>query len=461
MTLEKFSNWWDTPGLGELSTAAGSAPAAIGGYTVSRFAGANPRGAVAVGGAIAGLDSLNRIMQARRNGSSGLITPSSPGQDLLKALGTGALGGIAGIGISTLADLGPPNPRSTAIFAGLAAASDFARRRGRAAIERRAYDNELNRQMEDYYSKEAQVTWYGHPRLRGSLLNTKTSIARSNTEDALRPESVERMADAAAAAPPPAATPAAPPSPSALQIAAARAAGNAMASGVAGTAAGIAAGAPAAAPAAPARQRPRPQSRPAASRPAPSAPSGPAAGSSASPSAIAGAAAGAAAAGAAGAAPAGGGFGGALQRMIQTSQSMPAGVADKPIFTDKPQAKPPMAGGGQDPKVTAYLTNKKKDLMAGGGQDPKVTAYLTNKKKDLMAGVNQGGNLKAKGTGPAPSLASLLTSPDGQIRLPAGLTGSLTSGANMVSTGAGAVGGAARNLMQSATNPLRNIPNFF
>jgi hypothetical protein len=147
--------------------------------------------------------------------------------------------------------------------------------------------------------------------------------------------------------------------------------------------------------------------------------------------------------------------------MIQASQSMPAGVADKPIFTDKPKAGPPMAGGKQDPKVTAYLMNKKKDLMAGGGQDPKVTAYLMNKNKGLMAGGGQDGNPTAKGTGPAPSLASLLTSPDGQIRLPAGLTGSLTAGANMVSTGAGAVGGAARNLMQSATNPLRNIPNFF
>jgi hypothetical protein len=151
--------------------------------------------------------------------------------------------------------------------------------------------------------------------------------------------------------------------------------------------------------------------------------------------------------------------------MIQASQSMPAGAAEKPIFTDKPQAGSAVSAGKQDPKITAYLMDKKKGLMAGagGGQDPKVTAYLMNKKKGLMAGAGGGQDVNsiAKGAAPAPSLASLLTSPDGQVRLPAGLTGSLTAGANMVSTGAGAVGGAARNLMQSATNPLRNIPNFF
>jgi hypothetical protein len=172
--------------------------------------------------------------------------------------------------------------------------------------------------------------------------------------------------------------------------------------------------------------------------------------------------------------------------MIQAAQSTPAGVAGKPIFTDNPQAgaakdksfllksKDALMSGGQDPKITSYLLSKKKDLAAGG-QDPKLTGALTGglvKDKAALAkamGAPAGSPQTAlksvvDGAAPAaaaPSLASLLSSPDGQIRLPAGLTGALTSGANMVARGAGAVGGSAQDFMQSATNPLRNIPNFF
>ena len=180
MTLEKLSNWWETPGLGELSLAAGSVPLGLGTYVAgTRLLNASPRTAAAAGVAAGTAQAVNNMLQARTNGRAGLVTPSDALTDVGKSILTGGMGVLGGVGLSSIANLGAPTKKTIATLGALMSAADYARRRGRAALERRAYGNELDRQMEDYYSKEAEVTWYGHEKLSGSLLGRHVDVSPS------------------------------------------------------------------------------------------------------------------------------------------------------------------------------------------------------------------------------------------------------------------------------------------
>lgn len=126
MTLEKSSNWWDTPGLGELSMTASSIPTGLGAYAAgTKLLKLNPRVAAAAGVLAGGGQAVHNIMQAKANGKAGLVTPSSPVADIGRSLLTGGMGVLGGAGMASIANTAPPNARNMAAIGTLIAAGDF------------------------------------------------------------------------------------------------------------------------------------------------------------------------------------------------------------------------------------------------------------------------------------------------------------------------------------------------
>jgi hypothetical protein len=298
---------------------------------------------------------------------------------------------------------------------------------------------------------------YGHPRLNGALLNVKYSLAEAPFEQRLNAllagpgsaASAEERNNIGRVAPEPR---------NVLIGTAARAARNAAAT------------APSPPPAnEPAAPRPRPRRRPPAAAPSPTpnidpsdvlqtAPSQlenidpsdvirdrPASRENSSSSDVGRARK--------------GGFWGPVQRMLQSARSAAAGAeaagaASAGVGSD-PQTSFREMIGGQNPKLKYFMWQKKRDLMRGG-PDPETIAYLSNKKKDLRESEVEN-RLDTNETGTPPvSLAALLSSPDGQIRLPEELTGSLLRGAGFVSDGARTVRDGTRNIINDSLRNFRN-----